>query len=409
MTPLAALFLFLQPVPEETPPPDPAEIERLEAEREAAEAAAAAARAEAEAVAREIAELQQRLVEAGRRADASERAALAAESRIGELSDEETAILANLAANRETTAEILAALQRIERGTPPALAAAPEDALQAARAAGLFAQIAPALRDRAESLVLELDRLRGVRRETATEQGRLSEAEDALEVQRREIEQLIAQRREVEARYLSEAETQMAAAEAAGREAQSIRDLLSRLAAMREVMPRLSPRRLIETDDGAPLPALRPSETLVAAMAPDQPLETLRFADARGRLRPPAAGEVRRRFGTPDETGAASEGILIRTRGRAQVVAPFDATVEFAGPFGGYHGLLILNVGDDYYIVLAGLSALYTEAGRSVLAGEPVGTMPDQDEPAPDLYVEIRRNGEAIDPQPWLRPATGTG
>ena len=144
-------------------------------------------------------------------------------------------------------------------------------------------------------------------------------------------------------------------------------------------------------------------------MSPDQPLDTLRFADARGRLRPPAAGSLARRFGAPDHAGGISEGILIATRSRAQVVAPFDSVVEFAGPFGGYHGLLILNVGDDYYIVLAGMSALYTEAGRSVLAGEPVGLMPDQDEPAPELYVEIRRNGEAIDPQPWLRPISGTG
>ncbi|MAL10624.1 MAG: hypothetical protein CMF74_13310 [Maricaulis sp.] len=406
---LPILFLMFQPVPEETPPPDPAEIERLESEQRAAEAAAEAARTEAEALAREIADLQHRLVEAGRRADASERAALAAESRIGELSGEEAEILARLSANRETLALILAALQRIERGTPPALAAAPEDALQAARAAGLFAEITPALRDRAEELSLQLDRLRGVRRDTATEQDRLGQAESALAAQRSEIEALIAERRALEAGLRAEAETQSAAAAAAGREAQSVRELLARLEAMREVLPRLAPRRTIDTDDGAPLPALRPDERLTAALAPDQPLDTLRFADARGRLRPPAAGAVTRRFGTPNENGQRSEGLVIQTRARAQVVAPFDAVVEYAGPFGSYHGLLILNVGDDYYIVLAGMTALYTEAGQSVLAGEPVGTMPDQEEPAPDLYVEIRRNGDAIDPQPWLRPVAGTG
>lgn len=110
-----------------------------------------------------------------------------------------------------------------------------------------------------------------------------------------------------------------------------------------------------------------------------------------------------RGFDEVSEDGTASEGIFIRTRPRAQVVSPFDARVEFAGPFNTYGGLLILNVGDDYYIVLAGMAVTYASVGQSVLAGEPVGAMPDQSQPAPDLYLELRRDGVAIDPAPWIR------
>lgn len=84
-------------------------------------------------------------------------------------------------------------------------------------------------------------------------------------------------------------------------------------------------------------------------------------------------------------------------------MSPFDAQVEYAGPFNTYGGLLILNVGDDYYIVLAGMAVTYASAGQSVLAGEPVGAMPQNGQTAPELYLELRRNGNAVDPGPWLR------
>ena len=97
------------------------------------------------------------------------------------------------------------------------------------------------------------------------------------------------------------------------------------------------------------------------------------------------------------------------TRAQAQVVSPFDAKVEFAGPFQGYGELLILSVGDGYHIVLSGLARLYTVSGQSVLAGEPVGQMPDRADPAPELYYEIRKDGAPIDPAPWMRPGSRSG
>ncbi|MFT6460594.1 MAG: septal ring factor EnvC (AmiA/AmiB activator), partial [Maricaulis maris] len=41
--------------------------------------------------------------------------------------------------------------------------------------------------------------------------------------------------------------------------------------------------------------------------------------------------------------------------------------------------------------------------GQSVLAGEPVGAMSENAQPASDLYLELRRNDDAIDPGPWFR------
>lgn len=396
---IAALLIFqTQPAS----PPDPEEAARLEQEEQAAASRAEAARRQAEGLANEVALMQQQLVDLGERVGASENAALDAERELARLTREEANLLDRLTADRETLIDILAAIQRIESQTPPAVLAAPDDAAEAARAAALMAEVAPALRERADQIAGQLTRLRDVRASIEAEQTTLNTAERTLSSQRLELEVLIAERQALEARRRNEAVAYLEASSTAGQRARSIRSLIGELSRMAEVMPTLNPRRQ-PPETGIPGPRPRPPRDLVSARVPNAPLETLRFADARGRLRPPASGEIVREFGEVAEDGTASEGIFIRTRPRAQVVSPFDGRVEFAGPFNTYGGLLILNVGDGYYVVLAGMSVTYASVGQSVLAGEPVGAMSENAQPAPDLYLELRRNDDAIDPGPWFR------
>ena len=402
MSPLL-LSLALVLTQSQDAPPDSAEAERLEIEAREAQAQAQAAQRQADEIAAEINTLQEQLIRLGREVSSSERAASTAEDELQRLSEEEATILARLDADRETLITILAAIQRIETQAPPAILASPDDAAQAARAADLMAEVAPALRERADALMLELDALRAVRSAAEVEQANLSTAESDLSRQRLELEVLITERRALESRRRNEATDFANTASAAGARAESLRSLLGELQRMAEVVPTLSPRRRTGPET-IPEPRMRPSRELVAARAPTAPLQTLRFADARGQLMHPAAGPISRRFGQTDAEGASSEGIFIRTRARAQVISPFDARVEFAGPFNTYGGLLILNVGDDYYIVLAGMAVTFASAGQSVLAGEPVGAMPDTSQPAPELYLELRRGNNAVDPGPWLRP-----
>ncbi|MDG1418448.1 MAG: peptidoglycan DD-metalloendopeptidase family protein [Maricaulis sp.] len=407
---LLALTLGLTQPPDvsESEDPDPAEAARLEAEQEQARLDAAASIAAAAELADEITRLQRQLVDAARRASDSEAAALQAETAISGLTEQEAQILARLYADRESLIDVLAALQRIETQTPPAILAAPDDAAEAARAASLMATLAPHLRERARLLADELDELRSVRAATLTQRETLTVAETALLQQRDEIEALILRRRALESQRRDEADAFASRASRLGDRAQSIRSLISELSRMAEVMPTLNPRRRSALE-GAPEPRMRPTRTLVAARAPTAPLQSLRFVDAHGQLSLPATGQFVRNFGDADTDGALSEGIFIRTRARAQVISPFDARVEFAGPFNTYGGLLILNVGDNYYMILSGLSATFATAGQSVLAGEPVGTMPDSSEPAPELYLEIRRGNTAVDPRPWLRVSDQAG
>jgi septal ring factor EnvC (AmiA/AmiB activator) len=100
--------------------------------------------------------------------------------------------------------------------------------------------------------------------------------------------------------------------------------------------------------------------------------------------------------------GEKQEGLTLATRAGANVVAPLDARVQYSGPFRTYGLMVILDVGGDVLVVVSGLDALYPEAGQWVLAGEPIGRMADRKSPSPELYLEVRRKGQPVDPERWL-------
>ncbi len=55
--------------------------------------------------------------------------------------------------------------------------------------------------------------------------------------------------------------------------------------------------------------------------------------------------------------------------------SPCDGWVVYAGEFRSYGQLLIINAGDGYHVLLAGLSQIDVQPGQFVLTAEPVGTM----------------------------------
>ena len=91
--------------------------------------------------------------------------------------------------------------------------------------------------------------------------------------------------------------------------------------------------------------------------------------------------------------------------------APADGAVLFAGAYRSYGQLLIIDAGGGYYVLLAGMDRINVQSGQSVLAGEPVGVMGDGSARMataaavgagrPVLYIELRKDGTAIDPGPW--------
>lgn len=148
--------------------------------------------------------------------------------------------------------------------------------------------------------------------------------------------------------------------------------------------------------------ATRDAEQAAREAAAARPVRNEKpFSQAHGRMPFPARGAVVETYGRPTETGQVAKGITIATRKAAQVVAPYDGHVAFAGPFRGYGLLLIIEHSEGYHTLLAGMAQIDCAVGQKLLMGEPVGLM-GQDDGKPNLYVELRRNGQPVNPLPWL-------
>lgn len=132
-------------------------------------------------------------------------------------------------------------------------------------------------------------------------------------------------------------------------------------------------------------------------------------AGPRGQLQPPVIGVVVRGWGEQTDGGPAT-GLSYHAPPGARVSSPCGGRVVFAEPFRSYGLLLIVDCGGGYHVVLAGFERLDIKAGQSVLAGEPVGVMPNWEPGSatkrPALYVELRHDGTPVNPAPWLRSSS---
>jgi septal ring factor EnvC (AmiA/AmiB activator) len=100
------------------------------------------------------------------------------------------------------------------------------------------------------------------------------------------------------------------------------------------------------------------------------------------------------------EGGERAPGLSFVTAPSAQVVAPADSRVLFAGRYHKEGQVLILEMGGGYDLVLAGLDRIDVRPGDQLLAGEPVGAMPRDG--GGRLYFEVRDGGKGTSPAPWL-------
>ena len=157
---------------------------------------------------------------------------------------------------------------------------------------------------------------------------------------------------------------------------------------------------------------LAPEGDRVAMLAPGRIKPAMPFENAKGLLPMPAFGRRVLNFGDKTQFGSQSKGLVLQTRHGAQVVAPSDGWVVYAGDFRSYGQLLIINAGGGYHVLLAGLSQIDVQLGQFVLTGEPVGVMPSsgsaskQQDSAPVLYIEFRKDQKPVNPDPWWVPAS---
>ena len=387
-----------------------AELDAVPRDIQVTEERQAELRAEIAALDNDRASLNQTLLDTGKRVQDLETRIADTEARIEALGANEDAIRGSLAARRDVLAEVLAALQRMGHRPPPAILVRPEDALASVRSAILLGAVVPDLREAADRLANDLKSLIALKNEMAAERDRLRQDALALAEERARIEMLIAEKRDQ--RTASEtalADEERRAATLAA-QATNLKDLIARLE--KEINAAAVAKAAADKAAADNRAAAGAKPTSLGAA--DRLAPAVSFVDARGLLPMPASGKVVRTFGEPDAVGGKTDGISIATRPGAQVSAPSDGWVVYAGPFRSYGQLLIINAGDGYHVLLAGMERIDVQLGQFVLAGEPVATMAspklasasavDIVSTQPVLYIEFRKDGTSIDPAPWWAP-----
>ncbi len=362
------------------------------------------------------ASINKALIETSARARKLQGEISATETKLAELNTQQDDIKASLRGRRAVLAEVLGALQRMGSNPPPAILVTPQDALSSVRSAILLGAVVPEIRAETDILLSELTELQRIgenieisRNRLATDLNLLAEDEERMGLILEEKKKLTADARQELAGQSAKA------AELAAKQtdlSKLIEQLEKEFAVVREAAElarktdedRIARER--ESIAAGKPPLAKPDFSNMARIAP-----AMAFEQAKGLLPRPVDGVEVRAFGQPDVTGEPAQGLSLATRTNARISAPTDGWVVYAGPFRSYGQLLILNVGNGYHVVLAGMERMDVQLGQFVLAGEPVATMGARriagveatgvDSARPVLYVEFRKDGKSIDPTPW--------
>ena len=380
------------------------------------------------ALAEERAKLNSELIEAGKRVQASEAKLSETEAKLAELTEQVNVIQSSITERKEAIVKMLSAMQRIGRSPPPALVTRRDDALAVVRSAMLLADVFPELKYQADNLTRELEGLVTLENGIRDQRDAEKRESDRLGSERASLDRLLEEKRRATAQGEAElADIRRAAAE----QAQAVTDLNELVAHLDEQIARVEiaqydaeiaaeralrareQQQALATPDNESVVEIKPASTRVAFASPDRLKPAQPFETAKGTLRLPAQGRRVKRFGDADVAGSTLKGMSLQTREEARITAPADGWVVYAGEFRSYGQLLIINAGGGYHVLLAGMSRIDVSLGQFVLAGEPIAVMgnsapPSQgdDSSRPVLYVEFRKDGRPIDPDPWWAEAS---
>ena len=181
------------------------------------------------------------------------------------------------------------------------------------------------------------------------------------------------------------------------------------------------------TEDPEVLKGLLESADTLQAFAEGLNLDdsqTTGFAEAQGQLTLPAFGRVILTPGETDARGVTRPGLTLATRPLALVTAPWGGTIRYVGPLLDYGNVMILEPGDGYLLILAGLDQVYGAVGDIVTLDDPLGVMgggavdgsgdvttasnltPSGNASGASqtetLYLELRQGTQPVDPRDWF-------
>lgn len=390
------------------------ELEAARARQRSAEEAQAKLKAEITSLGQDRTQLNQQLIDTAANVRAVETKIDEAEARLKTLNGREQEMRSSLDSRRADIVEVLAALQRAGRRTPPALLVRPEDALQSLRTAMLLGAVVPELRGRAEKIAGELGELVALRRNIASERDQLASDRDRVRSDQTRLAALVDERQRQQAAREKDLDAESSRAIALSKQVGDLQGLITKMEQDLQSAAKAAEKAAEAARQAEAKAAASANANIKSGPAAfkdrSRTTPAIAFASAKGLLPLPVNGNKIRDFGGSDGVGGVQKGISLATKPGSQVTTPCDGWVVYSGPFRSYGQLLILNAGGGYHVLIAGMERISVNIGQFVLTGEPVATMGSTSQVAsilatnasqPVLYVEFRKDGTPIDPGPW--------
>lgn len=317
---------------------------------------------------------------------ARERAMTEAETLIASLMQRSSRLEISLKADREALARFVATLQRITAQPPPPLFDTGQS-LDSIRGGLLISSVMAIIREKNRRLLVNLKELSTLHERLRAQRAQLKEQVMAWSLEKKNLEELDRVYVRVSKSQAQKIEEEQKKNEILAEKAKNLQELLAHLEEER--------KKSLHRRENHPIPQ-----------------RGIGFSKRRATLLLPAEGEKIRSFGDPDGFGNVAQGLFLATRPMGEVLSPVFGTVVYAAPFHGYGQLLILDVGEGYYMLLSGLGKIRVFVGQRVEPLETIGAMPEVAENTPLLadwvagkrpllYIEFRKDGAVIDPSPW--------
>jgi len=377
--------------------------------------------AESVALSLELAKMNKQLVEAAKRVQKDE-------DDISKTQEELKLLQKKLRATEETfnqeyknLADLLAAIQNLALHPTDSLLFQPLTPVEIIQSAVLMRETVPFVHQNASKLKADLENIKNQKESLNKKLIELSKQTQDLKNKQESLKTLASQKNEIRRKLEGETNKTKQEAVRLAMEASDLRDLMEKAMLQaelkrkkqeeikraarereREEQQKLEEEQIRRLREGRGSGFQGQEEEFDISASEDNDFypANAKLSSATGQFVRPVRGELITSYGQELSKGVTSKGIVFKTRQNAQVVAPYDGTVVFSGPFKGYGNLIIISHSNDIISLIAGMQSIDTENGQMLLAGEPVGLMPDTD--TAKLYMEIRKNKKPINPLPWL-------
>jgi len=324
------------------------------------------------------------------------------QQQLAELHEQRALLETDLEAQRQQLAQLLRNSYQLSQHTPLKLVLSPDSVIQGRRQRTYYRYLHQHYAQAMAALAVDLQVLSDNEQHIAQAQAAL---EEIRQTQQAQADTLAADRQQ-RADALAELEKQQQSRQQREQHLQAnvqeLERVVSRLqaAARRNAEAAAAARRRAN----ASASTTTNNATTTRPTTPSTPATPAAAAPRVGGLGWPLSGQLLARYGARLPDGRSSKGLLIGATAGSPIHAVADGRVVYADWMNGYGMILIIDHGNNYLSLYAHNDSLLHRNGERVRRGQAVATVGNSGgQGVSALYFELRRNGEAVDPVPWLQ------